>query len=289
MSGRNITFGIVSPAGPVPVEVFDAGVAGVEKLGFGVKVFPHAREKSGYLAAPAEARLADLAAAWSDPEIDASLCARGGFGSAHLLPLLDWRTMKRRDLPLLGFSDITALHLAMDKLGVGRPVAAPMLKFIPDLDADSLGAFLRVLKREDGEFNGVEVLAEGAFCGRPLAGNLTVMASLLGTPYFPDPSGRVLVLEEVGEPLYRIDRLLTQLEQAGVFAACSGVVAGEFTEGNFTNAELYELVSSVVGRAGKPVVAGYPFGHKLPFRAIDFSANWVVKDGKIEQLFGRKG
>ena len=286
MSGGKLTFGIVSPAGPVPPEVFDAGLAGLEKLDFGVKVFPHARGNAGYLAAPAEARLADLAAAWDDPEVDAILCARGGFGSAHLLPLLDWRKMKARKLPLLGFSDVTALHLAMDKMGVGRPVAAPMLKFIPELDAGSLAAFLRVLKREDGEFDGLEELTDKVeFSGRPLAGNLTVMASLLGTPYFPDPTGRVLVLEEVGEPLYRIDRLLTQLEFAGVFAACSGVVAGAFTEGNFTDAELRELVFRAVKRAGIPAVMGYPFGHKLPFQAIDFSETWAVKGGKITRLF----
>ena len=287
MSGkRGITFGVVSPAGPVPAEVFDAGTAGLKKLGFGVKIFPHARGRSGYLAAPAEARLADLAAAWSDPEVDAILCARGGFGAAHLLPRLDWQKMKVRPLPLLGFSDITALHLAMDKLGVGRPVAAPMLKFIPELDAASLGAFRRALDREDDEFDGAETLAKGNFSGRPLAGNLTVMASLLGTPYFPDPTGRVLVLEEVGEPLYRIDRLLTQLEQAGVFAGCAGVVFGKFTGGDFSDAELRELLFRTVKSAGKPAVTGYPFGHELPFRSIDFSAHWTVADGKIEQLFG---
>lgn len=286
MSGKIFTFGIVSPAGATAPEVFDAGVEGLKTLGFEVKVFPHAREKSGYLSAPAEARLADLAAAWKDPEVDAILCARGGFGSAHLLPLLDWKKMKARNLPLLGFSDITALHLAMDKMSVGRPVAAPMLKFIPELDADSLGAFRDVLEKNDYAFRGVEALtAKAEFSGRPLAGNLTVMASLLGTPYFPDPTGRVLVLEEVGEPLYRIDRLLTQLDQAGVFSACSGVVFGDFTGGDFTDAELRELLFRTVKRAGKPAVTGFPFGHKLPFRAIDLSARLSVRNGKIAQLF----
>ncbi len=280
-----MTFGIVSPAGPTPPEVFDAGVEGVKKLGFGAKVFPHARGNAGYLSAPAEARLADLSAAWLDPEVDAILCARGGFGSAHLLPLLDWRKMKERRLPLIGFSDITALHLAMDKMQVGRPIAAPMLKFISQLEQWSFDAFLRVLERRDGEFGGAEQLTGGAFSGRPLAGNLTVMASLLGTPYFPDPTGRVLVLEDVGEPLYRIDRMLTQLEQSGIFAACAGVVFGFFTEGDFTDDELRELLFSAGKRAHKPVVVGYPFGHKLPFHAIDFSERWVVKAGKIVRLF----
>ena len=287
MKSRDFTFGVVSPAGPTPPEVFDAGVAGLQKLGFGVKVFPHARGNCGYLSAPAEARVADLVSAWSDPEVDAILCARGGFGSAHLLPLLPWERMKKRQLPLLGFSDITALHLAMDKTGVGRPITAPMLKFIPALDADSLGAFLAVLEKHDGEFDGAETLTgDGVFSGRPLAGNLTVMTSLLGTPYFPDPNGRVLVLEEVGEPLYRIDRMLTQLEQSGVFAACAGVVFGDFTEGDLAAAELRELLFRVMKGTGRSAVMGYPFGHKLPFRSIDFTARLVVRSGKIARLFG---
>jgi len=286
VSERAFTFGIVSPAGPTPPEIFDSGVAGLKKLGFGVKIFPHARGNCGYLAAPAAERLADLETAWLDPEVDGILCARGGFGSAHLLPRIDWKKLKSRDLPLLGFSDITALHMAMDKAGAGRAVTAPMLKFIPELDAASFAAFLAVLEKRNGEFDGVEALTVNSeFSGRPLAGNLTVMASLLGTPYFPDPRGRVLVLEEVGEPLYRIDRMLTQLEQSGVFAACAGVVFGEFTEGDFAPAELRGVLHRVVKNSGKPAVTGYPFGHKLPFSAIDFTEKWTVRKGKIARIF----
>ena len=284
--GAKTTFGVVSPAGGLDEAAFDAGVLAAEGLGFVVKVFRHARGRAGYLSAPAEARAADLAAAWDDPEVDAILCSRGGFGSAHLLPLLDWKKMKARPLPLLGYSDITALHLAMDKFGVGRPVAAPMLRHFPELDAGSLASLRDVLDRKESEFCGVEPLtAKTEFSGRPLAGNLTVMASLVGTPYFPDPTGRVIVLEEVGEPLYRIDRMLTQLEQSGVFSACAGVVFGAFTEGDFKEDELRDLLFGVVKRAGKPAVTGFPFGHELPFQSIDFSARWEVKDGKIARLF----
>ena len=282
----NITFGIVSPAGGLDNADFDATLAALKKRGFGAKVFQHAREKHGYLSAPAELRASDLADAWSDDSIDAILCSRGGFGSAHLLPMLDWKRMKKRELPLLGYSDITALHLAMDKLGIGRPVTAPMLKALAESDDGSFTALLDVLARRDHEICGLEELTpHPEFSGRPLAGNLTVMASLLGTPYFPDPSGRVLFVEEVGESLYRLDRLLTQLEQSGVFRACSGVVFGSFTEGDFTDAELRELLFRVVKTAGKPAVRGFPFGHKLPFRALDFRATVAVRDGKIAQLF----
>ena len=282
----DITFGIVSPAGGMEVSDFDAALAALKQRGFGAKVFPHAREKHGYLSAPAEMRASDLAAAWSDDSIDAILCSRGGFGSAHLLPMLDWEHMKQRALPLLGYSDITALHLAMDKFGVGRPVTAPMLKAIAESDDDSFRALLDVLARRDHEFCDLEELTPHAeFSGRPLAGNLTVMASLAGTPYFPDPAGRVLFVEEVSESLYRIDRLLTQLEQAGIFRACAGVVFGSFTEGDFTDAELKALLWRVAGSAGKPAVIGFPFGHKLPFHALDFKATVAVRNGKIAQLF----
>ena len=111
------------------------------------------------------------------------------------------------------------------------------------------------------------------------------MASLLGTPYFPSPEGRVLFIEEIGEPLYRLDRLLTQLEQAGVFRVCAGVVFGAFTDGDFTEAELRELLFRVIKSTGKPAVIGFPFGHELPFRAIDFSALVTVRSAKITQLF----
>ena len=280
------TFGIISPAGGLPDAEFDAGWAALEKFGFGGKVFSHARERSGYLSAPVGARAADLTAAWNDPDVDAVLCSRGGFGSAHLLPLLDWAELKRRPMPLLGYSDITALHLAMDKLAVGVPIAAPMLRHFPDLDEKSLASLLDVLIGNDHELPEVEyITALSGFSGRPLAGNLTVMASLLGTAYFPDPSGRVLVLEEVGEPLYRIDRALTQLEQAGVFAACSGVVFGSFSDGDFTEAQLRELLFRVVKNARKPAVSGFPFGHRLPFCALSFDATLEVRGGKILQLF----
>ena len=286
MSAGKTTFGVISPAGGLEPADFDAGLAALEKLGFALKIFPHARNKSGYLSAPAEERASDLTAAWSDDSLDAILCSRGGFGSAHLLPMLDGERMKRRRLPLLGYSDITALHLAMDKFGVGRPVTAPMLKSFAEIDEASLNAFLDVLDKKDHEFCGVEELTPAPnFSGRPLAGNLTVMASLLGTPYFPSPAGRVLFLEEVGEPLYRIDRLLTQLEQAGVFRVCAGVVFGSFTDGDFTDAELRELLFRVIKTTGKPAAMGFPFGHQLPFRALDFTATVTVRNGKIAQLF----
>ena len=285
-AAHGITFGIVSPAGGLAAEEFDAALAALTARGFAARVLPHARGRSGYLSAPAAERAADLSSAWNDPEIAAILCTRGGFGSAHLLPRLDWRGMKARKLPLLGYSDITALHLAMDKFGVGRPVTAPMLRHFPDIDAGSLKSLLDVLERRDHEFDGVaELTAKPEFSGRPLAGNLTVLASLIGTPYFPDPTGRVLVLEEVGEPLYRIDRMLTQLEQSGVFAACSGVVFGAFTEGDFTDSELRDLLYRVLKSTGKPGVMGYPFGHRLPFRALDFAGRLAVHDGKIAQIF----
>ncbi len=280
-------FGVVSPAGALPPEEFDAGVSALEKLGYRIRVFPHAREMMSYVSAPAAARVSDLNAAWGDSGLSAVLCSRGGFGSAHLLPLLDWKAMRRRRLPLLGFSDITALHLAMDKFGVGVPVASPMLRHFPEIDEYSLTTLDAALRRRDSSAGGFEVLLPGPVAaGRPLAGNLTVMASLLGGEFFPDPTGRILVLEEVGEPLYRIDRTLTQLDQAGVFSVCAGVVLGSFTGSGAGEVELRELFLRVLEKYSRPVVCGFPFGHGLPFHALNFSSILEMRGGEITLLFG---
>ena len=268
MREKKFTFGILSPAGGLDGGEFDAGLSALERRGFAAKVFPHARGKAEYLSAGVEERASDFNAAWADSGIDAVLCSRGGFGSAHLLPLLDWKKLKSRDLPLLGYSDITALHLAMDRYGVGRAIAAPMLRHFPALDAGSLNSLLDVLRRKDHECGAVEELtAKAVFSGRPLAGNLTVAASLLGTPYFPDPTGRALVLEEVGEPLYRIDRALTQLRLAGAFERCAGVVFGNFTDCGEADA-VAAVLRDFADKIKSPVFTGLSFGHELPFHAL---------------------
>ena len=198
------TIGIVAPAGRLRPEPFDTGTAFLRAAGKKLKFGTHINGPSpvSYLSADAENRIADLTRLWLDPEIDLLLAVRGGFGSAHLLPLLDWEALKARpELPLAGYSDITALHWAMEKFGAGRPVAGPMLGKLAECVASpySVEYHLRAFQPESyeiepaPEYGPIVELQSGSATGLPLVGNLTVAASLCGTPYLPDASGRIQI------------------------------------------------------------------------------------------------
>lgn len=249
-------------------ELFAQGIEALKSRGYQLKVMPHAQGYAqGYLAASAEDRAADLMQAWLDPETDLVLCSRGGYGCMHLLPLLDWDTMRSRpDLPLCGFSDVTALLCAMDRLQVGIPVAGPMLRYFAGNEAQTVVSFEKAFSGESVDWSHLEALNPGHAKGWPLGCNLTVLSALAGTKYLPDAAGRIVVLEEVREAPYRIDRTLTQLELCGFFRGCAGVVFGHFTECG--GAE--ELLVRWAGRQKFPVRKGLPFGHELPSVSINF-------------------
>ena len=273
------TVGIVSPAGCVAEELFPPAIAALENFGAKVKLFstpgknPSAPHK--YLAADDEQRAAEFTAAWMDSEVSLILCARGGYGSARILPLLDWEKLRTRNVTVAGFSDITALHWAMVRHNAGSVLSAPMLSFFGrGLDDLSRETFFDSLQKKDlcielPSFTGGRVSAH------PLAGNLTVAASLAGTDHFPDTAGKIIILEDVGEHPYRIDRMLMQLLLAGTFERCAALVFGNFTDcGNAD--ELHNLFAEFSGRVDCPVFYGLPFGHELPFHSISSDAVWNI-------------
>ena len=273
------TAGIVSPAGCVAEELFPPAVAALESYGIKVKLFstpginPRAPHK--YLAADDEQRAAELTEAWMDSEVSLIICARGGYGSARVLPLLDWELLRTREMTVAGFSDITALHWAMMRQNAGEVLSAPMLNFFGrGLDDLSRETFFNSLQKKEvtielPSFNGGKVSAH------PLAGNLTVAASLAGTAYFPDTAGKIIILEDVGEHPYRIDRMLMQLLLAGTFERCAALVFGNFT-GCGNADELHNLFAEFAGRVNCPVFYGLPFGHELPFHSISSDAVWNI-------------
>ncbi|MBS1368669.1 MAG: LD-carboxypeptidase [Lentisphaeria bacterium] len=285
------SIGIIAPAGKLKPDKFDTGVAFLRSAGKELKFGGHVNGPSPveYLSAEAEERAEDLSSLWFDPEVELLLAARGGFGSAHLLPLLDWKALKSRpDLPLAGFSDITALHWAMERFGAGRPVAGPMLGKLAESAASAYTARHHALAfggeayeiepaPEYGEFR---LLRTGSASGLPLVGNLTVAATLCGTPYMPDTAGRILVLEDLNEPLYKLDRCLTMLEQNGVFERCAGVLFGRFSE-CAPERELDMLLQRTAARVNGPVLANFPFGHTLPIATIDFHREMAVEGNRV--------
>lgn len=266
---EGFTIAALSPAGPVSDERISAGKAILESLGAKVKVMPHAAGKDtelAYLSGSDGERLADLQSAWLDPEISMLWAVRGGYGSGKLLDKLDWDALARQPKMVAGFSDITALHWAMTAKNCGTAAALPMFAYLTELDDFSKESLCSVFQHRTQKFQ-LPSLRHGTVKGTPLAGNLTVAASLCGTPFFPDTTGKILILEEVGEYPYRVDRTLNQLRLAGAFDNVTAVVFGHFTTSG-SKEDIMAVLNDFSRRVSCPVFYDFPHGHELPFASI---------------------
>jgi muramoyltetrapeptide carboxypeptidase len=264
---------VIAPAGP-PQPAQLAQVAGlVEALGFRARLYPGCAGPSPlpHLAASDAQRLADLHAALADPEVDALLCLRGGYGCLRLLPGLDRQLIAGARTPLIGYSDITSLHAVWAQLGIPAWHAPmPSSDWLQPgglADAEHLA---RALQR--GVHAGDVLTAPaphplsrgGRARGRLLGGNLAVLASCLGTPAMPSLAGAILFLEEIGEDPYRVDRYLAQLKYAAAFDGLAGLLLGSFSGADSADAVLADHLHAL----GLPLLAGWPAGHGQPNRAL---------------------
>ncbi|MBL8306543.1 MAG: LD-carboxypeptidase [Rubrivivax sp.] len=267
---------VVAPAGPVDAERVARVPAVYESLGYRCRLYPACSMQQGYLAGPDEQRLADLHAALADEEVAAIHALRGGYGCLRILAGVDAALVRRARKPLIGYSDLTALHALWAREGVPAlhaPMAASDL-IRPEREADRQALF-DVLRNglPAGTVLAPELLpgglrVPGVATGRLIGGNLSLVASLLGTPWAWDAHGALLFLEEVGEATYRVDRLLAHLRLAGVLDAAAGFVLGTFTEADDPAAELRDAFE----RLGKPVLGGWPSGHGTPNRPLPLGA-----------------
>ena len=257
---------LVSPAGPLRGEGdLVRAVDNARSLGWEPVVGAHARGREGYFAGHDAERLADLNRALADDTIDAVWCLRGGYGAMRLLDRLDYDAIERRPKAIIGYSDVTALHAAIGRrTGLvtfhGPTAREPLTPF-------SRASLLRALVEGGdpcGSARGARVVRRGTAVGRLAGGNLSLLASLCGTPYFPRLDGALLVLEEVNEAVYRIDRMLTQLRLAGALAGVCGSVFGHATDspaGDDGERPLDAVLAEVADALEVPCVAGVPIGH----------------------------
>jgi len=267
-----VCLGIAAPAGPVSAAKFEQACRFLN--GLGIRPVTGRAITRGdslsYVSAPEKDRADDLNELIRNPEVQAIYCLRGGYGSVHLLDRLDWAELKRRKLPVVGYSDITSLHAAMRTRRAGLPVSACMAL---QLEEDSRAAsFRRNFKRawgvalhRNGPFRRIVRLrsygpetnqTEGPlFCG-----NLTTLASLCGTPWLPKLKRDVIFLEDIAEPVRKLDRTLTQLFLSGFFTGCTAVVFGDFRQCGDRD-EREELFRRFAAKIGKPVFAGLRYGH----------------------------
>ncbi|MDD3155279.1 MAG: LD-carboxypeptidase [Victivallaceae bacterium] len=287
---------VVAPSGPASPEKVAAGVAALRRCGVHCKLGAHVLTGSSvpYLAASDEERLSDFNTALQDPQIDGIICVRGGYGSMRILSGMDWDTLRERRLFVAGYSDITALHWAMIRKDAGIPIAAPMVAKLADLMQGANAEFVRETmycayagEAPSRSFSLKSYRGADA-AGTMLAGNLTVGASLAGSEYLPDGANRILVLEDVGESLYRLDRMLTQLRLAGGFRNASAVVFGQFTQCAEPE-ELDELFQRFAGEVDCPVYGNFPFGHVNKFCSLNLRMQGTIRDGVLSLESGKEG
>lgn len=275
---------LVAAAGPIPEGGVERAMERVRALGWEPAAGRYCRGRRGYLSGSDAERAADLNDALRDPAVDAVWFLRGGYGTMRILDDIDWPALARHPKPLIGYSDNTAVHLGANAVGVvAFHGPHPHTPEFPDFARDGL---VRVLTSTEaaGElpfpegWPRAETLAGGTAEGPLVGGNLSLLSSLMGTPYAVQPEGALLFIEEVGEHPYRLDRMLSHLKLAGVLDAVSGIVIGGITEapGDDGDRVSREVLHDRLGNLGIPVAAGFPFGH------ID--DNWTLPVGVRARL-----
>lgn len=284
---------LVAPASPFAKDELDAGVAEIRRLGFDAVYDESLFARDGFMAGTPDVRTQAIHQAWNDPSVAALIAMRGGYGSAHLLPLLDPVLMVRARKALIGYSDITALLLFYLQHGLAA-IHGPMIerRLAAGPSAYDQGSFLRVMTGVGPagvmQPETVEVLHEGEAAGTLVGGTLTQMASLLGTPWgFAVPDGAVVFLEDIGERPFRIHRLLTQLTQAGVFARARAIVFGEFPGCDEPGGRIAirDVLREFTAGFHGPVLFGFPSGHTAgPAWTLPFGVQARVVSGPAPMI-----
>lgn len=289
---KNDTVAVIAPAGYLGDEEFNEAVQNIESLGFRVKTGRNSQKRYGFLAGTDKERLEDIHWAFGDPEIKAVWCVRGGYGVTRLLPELDFALIRKNPKIVIGFSDITALLLAIYQttglVTFHGPVGSS------DFNDYTKNHCLNVLmnpsapykiepsaenKANQSSLYKTEVISGGKARGRLVGGNLSLLAAMAGTKFsLQDTKGKILFLEDVNEAPYRVDRMLTQLRQIIDFRQLAGIACGIFEDSSSrrrANPEtqptqpasqpppttLLDVLKDRLGNLGIPVIYGLSFGH----------------------------
>ena len=257
------SIGIIAPAGPVDPTDLEPAIGLLES--FGHRTIPSNRlyDKKEYLAGDDEVRLEALHTMFEDSEIKAILCARGGYGTVRILDRIDFDLIRDHPKIIVGYSDITALLLSIYRYTGLVTFHGPVVREFLKNSEQNLNAILELVRGETlprlSLTNG-SALRQGKGTGILLGGNLSLMTSLIGTPFLPSCKGAIVFIEDRDEPLYRVDRMLTQLRLSGVLNEIHGLVAGRFEECGDMDA-IEGLLLDTVKDQDIPVMTGLPVGH----------------------------
>lgn len=262
------TLGVLGLASCVERAALDAGLNALRNLGWNVRCSPHVLARADGFAGTPEARAAEFTSMWQHKDVDAIVCARGGYGTNYLLPLLDFDALRRVPKAFVGYSDNTSLLLALDRAGIvsfhGPMVASDFSRNIADLNS-----FRAALTGQPLDFavpagQTLQPLVTGEARAAITGGCLSLVAASLGTPWEIATKGKILFLEDVNEKLFRVDRMLMQLLLAGKFRGVRGIIFGTMlgcAPASPDEETMPQLVHRILGGLCVPIALGFPSGH----------------------------
>ncbi|MEW6623384.1 MAG: LD-carboxypeptidase [Bacillota bacterium] len=303
---------IISPTSPADMEVVNKGEQRIRAMGLEPVMYPTCYTRYGYLSAADEKRAEDVNNAFADESIKGIICLRGGYGTMRILDLLDYDMIKKNPKVFLGFSDITGLHAAFNKICRMVTFHGPMatssfakvkgtrVKF-EKYTYESLRKNLftneapGLVENPEGEV--MKSLVGGKAEGEIIGGNLSLLAATLGSPYEVDAKGKILFIEDVGEKIYRVDRMLTSLALAGKFRDCAGVILGTWIDcpqeqgdrEESSDLTLEEVFKDIIVPYNKPIIANFRAGHNFPQPTIAFGTRVIMDADKKEIIFTESG
>lgn len=267
------TIALVSPAKAIEVAYIDFAKDYLEKQGFNVLVGSHASNEYRYFSGTDEERASDVQWAIDHPDVKAIICNRGGYGAIRLFDLVNWANLLREPKWILGFSDITNFHCLGLKLGIESAHTSMPLNFRENTP-ESLQSILNVLQGQPNEYCWQANAANkpGTAAGNVVGGNLSILYSLLGTPYSPNYEHAILFIEDIGEQVYHLDRMLWAFRYAGVFDRISGLIVGGMTDmkdtATPTEWTVEELILEHTKYRSYPIAFDAPVGHIPDNRAF---------------------
>jgi len=291
------TVGILCPCSPITEERLNACINTVTAMGYRVKLAGTPTESfGGYMAGSGKARANAINALFADPEVKAIFCLRGGDGGTRTVPYLNLDLVRRNPKIFVGYSDVTTLHLLFNQDCGLVTFHGPMVSsnMVDAFDADTRSAFFRALNG-DREYvfrnppeEPVRVLHPGRAEGMVIGGNLSLLSAAMGTAYEPDTRGRILFIEEVEEPVTKIEKWMCQLRNSGTLARCSGILLGQFTD--ITNEFLpgytaLDCIRELTEDLHIPILYNLQSGHGEKIITIPFGAHCVMDSASCSVTF----
>ena len=285
------TIGILCPAGAIPMEKVTICAHILESWGFQVRIGNTVGTKFGHFSASDSDRQNELQSMMDDPEIHAILCARGGYGLSRIVDQLDFTKIKAKPKWVIGFSDITVLHAALQKQGI-QSIHGPMSAGFGKGDA-GLPYIMALKKMLEGEAQSVQAKAHpanhiGSAEGILVGGNLCLITHLIGSENQLDTKGKILCIEDVGEFHYNVDRMLIQCKNAGLLDELAGLVVGGFTdmkdEASAFGETVIEIIQRITKGADYPICFDFPISHELDNMPVQLGASYQLSVTKQAAL-----